>query len=78
MAAVVREIHAGMLCDPTSPASIATATRELLAEGPPARAARRARILTAAHDRYNWAAQVAVLHGLYRELLGDPAPGAAT
>lgn len=77
MAAIVREIDAGLLCDPTSPASIATAVRELLAEGPPARAARRARILAAAHDRYNWAAQVAVLHGLYRELLADPAPGAA-
>jgi len=78
MAAIVREIDAGLLCDPTSPASIATAVRELLAESPPARAARRARILAAAHDRYNWAAQVAVLHGLYRELLADRAAGAAT
>ena len=78
MAAIVREVDAGILCDPTSPVSIATALRAILDEDAPARAARRARILAAAHDRYNWASQVAVLHELYRELLAEPMPRRAT
>ena len=77
MAAIVRELDAGILCDPTSPTSIASAVRALLDEDPPVRAARRARILRAGHDRYNWSTQVAVLHALYRELLSDAAPARA-
>jgi glycosyltransferase involved in cell wall biosynthesis len=78
MAAIVREVDAGILCDPTSPVSIATALRAVLDEDTAAHAARRARILAAAHDRYNWAAQVAVLHELYREVLAEPRPRRAT
>ena len=40
MAEVVREVGCGTLCDPTSPASIAAAIRELLGARPPTRARR--------------------------------------
>jgi glycosyltransferase involved in cell wall biosynthesis len=72
MAEVVREIDAGALCDPTSPPSIAAAIRDVLRVDEAKRAARRERILAAAHARYNWAAQVHVLHAAYRDLLGGP------
>lgn len=65
MAEVVTEIGAGVLCDPTSPASIAAAIRQILDADPAERAAMRARILGAAHDRYNWDAQVGVLRTIY-------------
>jgi glycosyltransferase involved in cell wall biosynthesis len=70
MAGIVRSIDAGRLCDPTSPASIAEAIQELLAEDEPARAVRRARILAAAHERYSWAAQAERLLAIYADLLG--------
>ena len=65
MAEVVTEVGAGVLCDPTSPASIAAAIRQLLALDPAGRAAMRERILAAAHDRYNWEAQAGVLRTIY-------------
>jgi glycosyltransferase involved in cell wall biosynthesis len=68
MAEVVTEVGAGVLCDPTSPASIAAAIRQLLAAPAADRAAMRARILRAAHDRYNWDAQVGLLRSIYDEL----------
>jgi glycosyltransferase involved in cell wall biosynthesis len=68
MADVVNEVGAGVLCDPTSPASIAAAIRRLLDADPAERAAMRARILAAAHDRYNWDAQVGVLRAVYERL----------
>jgi glycosyltransferase involved in cell wall biosynthesis len=68
MAAVVDEIGAGLLCDPMDPASIADAIRRTLSVDPAERAATRARILRAAHERYNWESQVGALRGLYREL----------
>jgi glycosyltransferase involved in cell wall biosynthesis len=74
MAEIVRAIDAGLLCDPTSPASISAAIRGVLDVDEATRAARRLRILAAAHDRYSWEAQAAVLHGLYRELLERPEP----
>jgi glycosyltransferase involved in cell wall biosynthesis len=77
MAEVVREIDGGALCDPTSPPSIAAAIREVIEVDDATRAARRERILAAAHARYNWAAQVDVLHAAYRELLARPTRGAA-
>lgn len=69
MAGVVREIEAGALCDPTSPTSIAEAIRSVLAADEPTSAARRARILAAAHERYNWEAQADVLFDVYGNLL---------
>ena len=68
MADVVNEVGAGVLCDPTSPASIAAAIRQLLDADPAERAAMRARILAVAHDRYNWDAQVGVLRSVYEGL----------
>jgi len=67
----------GELCDPTDPASIAAAIRRVLDAPPAERAARRARILRAAHDRWNWEAEGAKLVALYDELAssGVPATG---
>ena len=74
MAEVVLEIGAGALCDPTSPASIGAALRTVLALDPAELVAMRARIIRAAHERYNWGQQVAVLAGIYRDLSpkGEP------
>ena len=77
MAAIVTEIGAGALCDPTNPASIAKAIRRTLAVDPEARAATRARILAAAHDRYSWESQVGALETLYRDLLPAAPPPTA-
>lgn len=70
MAPYVRETGCGVLCDPTDPAAIAAALRAVL-EAP---AAERARMgaagLIAAHDRYNWEAQAALLLGEYGRLTG--------
>jgi glycosyltransferase involved in cell wall biosynthesis len=71
MAEVVREVGCGTLCDPTNPASIAAAIRELLALSADARAAMRTRTLAAAHDRYNWRVQADVLLAGYAGLIGE-------
>ncbi len=68
MAEVVREVGCGALCDPTDPASIAAAIRDLLAMPADARAEMRARTLAAARDRYNWAAQAETLLAAYARL----------
>ncbi len=73
MAEVVREVGCGVLCDPTDPAAIAAAIRELLALGPEARAAMRARSLAAARARYNWQVQVDALLAAYGRLTGREA-----
>ena len=77
MAEVLRDIEVGALCDPTSPPSIAAAIRDVLGVDDETRAARRERILAAAHARYNWAVQVDVLHATYRDLLADRTRGPA-
>jgi glycosyltransferase involved in cell wall biosynthesis len=69
MAEVVRETGAGVLCDPTSPASIAAAIRSVLDLTRDERAAMRQRALDAAGERYNWDAQVEPLLDLYGRLL---------
>lgn len=71
MAEVVREVGCGTLCDATDPASIAAATRELLGLSPDERAEMRARMLAAAHDRYNWRAQAEVLLAAYAAFVGE-------
>ncbi len=73
MAPIVQSTGAGVLCDPTSPASIAAAIRQIVDAPPDEREAMRARALRAAHERYNWAAQVETLLALYRELVPPPA-----
>jgi len=73
MAEVVREVGCGTLCDATDPASIAAAIRELLGLAPDARAEMRARMLAAAHDRYNWRAQAEVLLTAYAGFVGGGA-----
>jgi glycosyltransferase involved in cell wall biosynthesis len=71
MAEVVRETGAGVLCDPTDPGAIAAAIRSLLDQSAAERDAYRRRALTAAHDRYHWAAQVGPLLDLYASLTAD-------
>jgi glycosyltransferase involved in cell wall biosynthesis len=77
MAEVVEAVDAGVLCDPTDPAAIARAIRQLLEVSPEVREARRQRILGAARDRYNWEAETPTLLALYAELLSTGA-GART
>jgi glycosyltransferase involved in cell wall biosynthesis len=71
MAGIVRETGAGLLVDPTSPAAIASALRELL-ESEGERAAMGARALAAAHETYNWERQLDVLLAEYGRLTGRP------
>jgi glycosyltransferase involved in cell wall biosynthesis len=73
MAPIVQATGAGVLCDPTSPASIAAAIRHIVDAPPDEREAMRARALRAAHERYNWETQVETLLALYRELVPPPA-----
>jgi glycosyltransferase involved in cell wall biosynthesis len=68
MAEVVRETGAGVVCEPTSPAAIAAAIRDILSRSPAEREDLRRRALAAAHDRYNWEVQAGALLGLYRTL----------
>jgi glycosyltransferase involved in cell wall biosynthesis len=58
----------GELCDPTDPASIATAIRRLLALPPEARADLSRRCHRAARERWNWETESTKLVQLYREL----------
>lgn len=69
MAPIVRTTGAGVVCDPTSPASIADAITSIVTAPPKERRAMRERALAAAHERYNWEAQLDTLFGVYRELL---------
>ena len=72
MAPFVLETGSGALCDPEDPASIASAVRRILEAPSAERAAYRARALAAAHDRYNWETQVAILFEEYGRLTGKP------
>lgn len=72
MAPIVREIGCGLVCDPTDPAAIAEAIREVLDAPAAERAARRDRALTAAHDTYCWEHQVEALLAEYGRLTGKP------
>ncbi len=68
MAEVVDTTGAGILCDPTSPAAIAAAIRTITDAPAETRETLRRTALRAAHDRYNWAAQLPTLWGVYRSL----------
>jgi glycosyltransferase involved in cell wall biosynthesis len=65
MARIVRETGCGVLCDPTSPADIARAIREVLDAPAERRAEFRDAGLRAARTTYGWDHQVAVLLALY-------------
>jgi glycosyltransferase involved in cell wall biosynthesis len=69
MASVVTATGCGVLCDPTSPASIATAIRSILDAPAEEQAAMRRRAFEAARTTYNWEAQLVVLRRLYADLL---------
>ena len=73
MAEIVRAADAGVLCDATSPASIAAAIRQVLEQPPADLAAMRERARRAAHDTYNWERQITVLFDVYRRLLDQGA-----
>jgi glycosyltransferase involved in cell wall biosynthesis len=72
MAPIVRELDAGVLVDPTRPASIAAGIRALLDPPPDVRAATRARIRAAAAERYDWRSQLDRLLVEYARLTGHP------
>ncbi len=58
----------GELCDPSDPAAIQAALQRVLSLGPEARADLRRRILTAAHQRWNWETEAVKLVDLYASL----------
>jgi glycosyltransferase involved in cell wall biosynthesis len=72
MAPIVRETGAGVVCDPTTPASLAAAIRSLLELPEADRRAIGERGRRAATRRYNWAAQVEILLAEYGRLTGRP------
>jgi alpha-maltose-1-phosphate synthase len=72
MAGIVRETGCGVLCDPTSPAAIATAIRSILDAPDSERAAYRERARAAAHGKYSWESQVEILVAEYGRLTGRP------
>ncbi len=72
MAPIVRETGCGVLCDPTSPASIAAAIRSVLDAPEEERAAYRDRARAAAHGAYSWEAQLDILLAEYGRLTGRP------
>ena len=72
MAGIVRDTGCGVLCDPSSPASIATAIRSILDAPPKEREAYRRRALDAVRATYNWDSQAAILFAEYGRLTGRP------
>ncbi len=62
----------GALCDPTDPASIGAALRTILDLDPDARADLRRRCRRAAHERYAWEPQMAVVLRTYESVTGRP------
>ena len=72
MAPIVRETGCGILVDPTDPAAIAAALRDVLATPADEMSAWRARCAAAARDRYNWERQMDGLLAEYSRLTGLP------
>ena len=58
----------GAVCDPNSPTSIGAAIKSILDLDPASRSELRARVLRAAHERWNWETESARLVALYSEL----------
>jgi glycosyltransferase involved in cell wall biosynthesis len=69
MAPIIRETGCGLVVDPTDPAAIAAACREIL-DAPDEAAAWRRRALAAAHQKYNWENQAERLFAEYSRLTG--------
>ena len=69
MAPIVSGVGFGVLCDPSSPASIAAAIRQLLDEGDAGLRARGLLGWQAAQETYNWENQFEVLDSVYTRLL---------
>jgi glycosyltransferase involved in cell wall biosynthesis len=72
MAPIVRETGCGILVDPTDPAAIAAALRDVLATPADEMSAWRARCSAAARDTYNWERQMEWLLAEYSRLTGRP------
>ena len=72
MAPIVRSIEAGRLVDPDDPSAIAAGLTAVLDAGPDEQAARRARLLAAARDTYNWEVQSARLFAEFGQLTHRP------
>jgi glycosyltransferase involved in cell wall biosynthesis len=70
MAPIVRETRCGLVVDPTDPAAIAAACREILGATADDARAWRERTLAAAHSTYNWERQADVLFDEYSRLTG--------
>jgi glycosyltransferase involved in cell wall biosynthesis len=68
MRRIVTETGAGIARDTSTPALLAAAIDELLAESPDEKATRRRRARTAAEGTYNWAVQSQQLLGVYERL----------
>lgn len=73
MADIVEATQAGVVCDPTSPASIAAAIRAVLQQPAADLAAMRERARRAADETYNWDRQATVLFEVYARVLDRPA-----
>jgi glycosyltransferase involved in cell wall biosynthesis len=80
MASIVRDTGAGVLCDPTDPASIAAALREVVDAPPERRRAFREAALAAARGPYAWEGQVEALLAVYAGLeeVGPVGPAGRT
>lgn len=72
MGSIIRETGAGVLCDPTRPEAVAAAIRTILELPEAERRAMGDRGRRAAEERYNWAAQLAILLAEYGRLSGRP------
>jgi len=69
MAPIVRDTGCGIVCDPTNPADIARAIRQVVDARPERRAALRAACLAAARGPYAWERQVEALLDVYADLV---------
>jgi hypothetical protein len=72
MAPVVGSLEAGALVDADDPGSIAAGLVAVLGTPEAERLARRARILAAARDTYNWEVQSGHLFGEFERLTQRP------
>jgi glycosyltransferase involved in cell wall biosynthesis len=70
MASIVRDTGCGVLCDPTSSASVGAAVRTILDAPADDREAYRERALAAVRAVYNWDVQMATLLSEYERLTG--------
>jgi len=72
MATIVRETGCGLLVDPRDPAAIADAICRIIDAPAEERESMRRRCLAAAHAKYNWESQAAILLDEYARLTGRP------